>query len=62
MTALLTGCPKYGIEYAFVVEFENDDDWRYYANEDPTHVSFKKEVDCLLEKTQRVDFTPGTFD
>ena len=52
---------QYGITHAFVFEFANADDWRYYIDEDPAHWNIAKSIKDVLEKVQTVDFVDGVF-
>ena len=51
-----------GIQYAFIVKFDNLADRDYYVNECPTHKAFKDVALPLIEKAIVVDFTDGLFD
>lgn len=42
-------------------EFENDEDRKYYLEEEPEHKLFVKDLVSLIDKVQIVDFTPGCF-
>ncbi|TLS27552.1 hypothetical protein PpBr36_05392 [Pyricularia pennisetigena] len=50
-----------GIQYAFVAEFESPDDRDYYVAKDPTHQSFVKTAEQIIEKAIVVDYTAGVF-
>ncbi|ROW06617.1 hypothetical protein VMCG_04244 [Cytospora schulzeri] len=50
-----------GLEYAFVVEFENTEDRDYYVFKDPAHDSFKALGGPKLEKAVVVDYNKGLF-
>ena len=52
---------QYGITHAFVFEFANVDDWRYYIDEEPAHWDIAKSIKDVLEKVQTVDFADGVF-
>ncbi|KAF9269331.1 hypothetical protein L218DRAFT_969843 [Marasmius fiardii PR-910] len=49
-----------GMTHAFVVEFESDEDRRYYVTQDPAHLELVKLVTELAE-ARVVDFIPGKF-
>jgi hypothetical protein len=59
--SITNSSPQSGITHAFVSEFDNADDRRYYLEEDPVHLAFAKNVSGIAEKVQVVDFTPGAF-
>ncbi|KAI2616785.1 dabb-domain-containing protein [Hypoxylon sp. NC1633] len=50
-----------GITHGFIMEFENEDDRKYYLEKDPTHLGFIASVKDILDRIQVVDFTPGVF-
>lgn len=50
-----------GITHAFIEEFENEEDRKYYLDTDPAHVEFKKSIKSLVKKVQVFDFTVGVF-
>ncbi|KAF8861030.1 stress responsive A/B barrel domain protein [Acephala macrosclerotiorum] len=50
-----------GITHAFVEEFENEEDRKYYLETDPAHLAFVKSIGAVVKKAQVVDFTPGVF-
>jgi len=50
-----------GITHTFVVQFENEEDRKYYLEKDPAHLAFKNSLGAVVKKVQVVDFTPGTF-
>ncbi|RDW60260.1 hypothetical protein BP5796_11866 [Coleophoma crateriformis] len=50
-----------GITHAFVEEFENEEDRKYYLEKDPAHLAFVESVGPMVKKAQVVDFTPGVF-
>jgi hypothetical protein len=43
------------------VEFDNEEDRKYYLEKDPAHLAFVKSVGAVVKKVQVVDFTPGVF-
>ena len=43
------------------MEFENEQDRKYYMETDPAHLAFVKTLGPVLIKSQVVDFTPGVF-
>lgn len=47
--------------HGFVVEFASEEDRRYYVEEDPAHLEFKKKVKEVVEKVGVVDYTPGEY-
>ncbi|ORY60971.1 stress responsive A/B barrel domain protein [Pseudomassariella vexata] len=50
-----------GITHAFISQFENEEDRKYYLTDDPAHLSFTKSIGPLLDKAQVIDFMPGVF-
>jgi len=50
-----------GITHAFVVEFDNEEDRKYYLEKDPAHLAFVKSIGAVVKKAQVVDFTSGVF-
>jgi len=57
---LLTGLQE-GISYAFIVQFDSNEDRDYYVNDDPVHQAFKYAAGKHLEKAVVVDFQEGVF-
>ncbi|KAF8851423.1 stress responsive A/B barrel domain-containing protein [Acephala macrosclerotiorum] len=50
-----------GITHGFVVEFENDEDRKYYLEKDPAHLGFVKSIGGVVARAQVIDFVPGVF-
>lgn len=50
-----------GISHGFVVEFENEQDRKYYVEEDPAHLAFVKSLDGIMEQARVVDYEPNVF-
>ncbi|KAI0127635.1 stress responsive A/B barrel domain protein [Xylariales sp. AK1849] len=50
-----------GFTHAFVSQFENEEDRKYYLESDPAHIEFVKSIGDILDKHQVIDFTPGVF-
>ena len=50
-----------GFSHGFVVEFENEDDRKYYLEKDPAHLSFVKSLDDIMQRARIVDYEPGVF-
>lgn len=50
-----------GFSHGFVVEFENEDDRKYYLEKDPAHLSFVKSLDGIMQRARIVDYEPGVF-
>lgn len=44
-----------------MVEFENEEDRRYYLKEDPAHAAFVKSMDGLVDGLGVMDFEDGVF-
>ena len=49
------------VPHGFVLEFASEEDLKYYLEEDPVHLDFKKFCKPLVEKAAVVDYTPGVF-
>ena len=43
------------------MEFESEEDWKYYLDEDPAHGEFKKGLKDVVEKVGCFDYVPGMF-
>ncbi|KAF2454707.1 stress responsive A/B barrel domain-containing protein [Lineolata rhizophorae] len=50
-----------GLTHAFIVEFSNEEDRRYYLEEDAAHQAFVASIKDMLAQLRVVDFTPGVF-
>lgn len=50
-----------GVTHVFVVEFEKEEDRKYYLEKDPAHLGFVKGLSGIVEMVRVVDFTPGVF-
>ncbi|KAK7706437.1 hypothetical protein SLS57_009671 [Botryosphaeria dothidea] len=50
-----------GVTHVFVSEFENEEDRKYYLEQDPAHLGFVKFVGELVQTVRVVDFEPGKF-
>lgn len=51
-----------GLTHIFISEFENEQDRKYYLEEDPAHLAFVKGIgQGVVSRVQVVDFTPGVF-
>ncbi|KAI0836860.1 dabb-domain-containing protein [Hypoxylon sp. FL0890] len=50
-----------GITHAFIAQFENEEDRKYYIEKDPAHHAFIASVKDILDQIQVVDFTPNVF-
>ncbi|KAL2215387.1 stress responsive A/B barrel domain protein [Thermoascus aurantiacus ATCC 26904] len=50
-----------GITHAFVIEFESEEDRKYYLEQDPAHLAFVQSIGAVVERIQVVDFTPGVL-
>jgi len=48
-------------QYGFVMEFESEENWKYYLDEDPAHGEFKKGLKDAVEKVGCFDYQPGVF-
>ncbi|OCL09562.1 hypothetical protein AOQ84DRAFT_18479 [Glonium stellatum] len=50
-----------GFSHGFVVEFENNEDRKYYLEKDPEHLAFVKSLEGVVQNVRVVDFEPGKF-
>ncbi|KAI2471072.1 dabb-domain-containing protein [Annulohypoxylon bovei var. microspora] len=50
-----------GMTHAFILQFENEEDRKYFLEKDPTHLEFSAGMRDTVEKVQVIDFTPGVF-
>lgn len=50
-----------GFTHAFISEFENPEDRKYFSESDPAHMAFIASMEGIVEKRQVVDFCPGVF-
>jgi hypothetical protein len=50
-----------GVTHVFVIEFENEEDRKYYLEKDPAHLGFVGSIGGVVAKAQVVDFVPGVF-
>jgi hypothetical protein len=44
-----------------VSHFANEEDRKYYIEEDPAHKAFVKSLEHILQNVRVVDYTPGEF-
>jgi len=44
-----------------VVEFESEEDRKYYLESDPHHIQFTKDVGPIIQNVRVIDFEPGKF-
>lgn len=47
--------------HAFVTHFANEEDRRYYLEEDPAHLEFVKSLEGIIQNVRVVDYSPGQF-
>ncbi|KAE8452868.1 hypothetical protein EG329_013140 [Mollisiaceae sp. DMI_Dod_QoI] len=50
-----------GFSHAFVSHFANEEDRRYYLEEDPAHLAFVKSLENVIQNVRVVDYNPGVF-
>lgn len=50
-----------GITHAWVMEFENEEDWKYYLEKEVANVDLDKEMLQYVKHAQVVDFKPDQF-
>lgn len=44
-----------------MIEFESEEDRKYYLEQDPAHLAFVQSIGAVVERIQVVDFTPGVL-
>ncbi|KAK0104028.1 hypothetical protein ONS96_005133 [Cadophora gregata f. sp. sojae] len=47
--------------HAFVSHFRNEEDRRYYLEEDPAHLEFVRSLKDIIQNVRVVDYSPGVF-
>ncbi|KAI6714185.1 stress responsive A/B barrel domain protein [Diplocarpon mali] len=47
--------------HAFVTHFKNEEDRRYYLEEDPAHRAFVESLKGVIQNVRVVDYSPGVF-
>ncbi|PSS20410.1 hypothetical protein M430DRAFT_138873 [Amorphotheca resinae ATCC 22711] len=50
-----------GFSHGFVSHFANEEDRRYYLEEDPVHLEFVKSLGPIIQNVRVVDYTPGEY-
>ncbi|KAG9229688.1 hypothetical protein BJ875DRAFT_507791 [Amylocarpus encephaloides] len=50
-----------GFSHGFVSHFANEQDRRYYIEEDPAHQAFVKSLDGIIQNVRVVDYEPGKY-
>jgi hypothetical protein len=50
-----------GVTHVFIMEFECEEDRKYYLEHEPAHKEFVGSLGGLVERIQIVDFIPGLF-
>jgi len=50
-----------GFSHGFVSHFANEEDRRYYLEEDPAHLAFTKSLEGIIQNVRVVDYEPGAF-
>lgn len=54
-------CFQRGMTHAFLMEFENEEDRKYYLERDPEHKSLVHCIRDAVEAVQLIDFIPGQW-
>ena len=57
MRLLLQGAFTHG----FVSHFANEEDRKYYLEQDPAHKAFVESLDGIIQNMRIVDYEPGAF-
>ena len=47
--------------HAFISEFQNAEDRKYYLEKDPAHLEFVASLESVVENVRVVDFEPGVL-
>ena len=47
--------------HGFVSEFQNEEDRKYYLEQDPAHLEFVASLTDVIQNVRVVDFEPGKF-
>ena len=47
--------------HGFVSHFANDEDRKYYLEQDPAHKAFVASLDGIIQNMRIVDYEPGAF-
>lgn len=47
--------------HAFVTHFKDEEDRRYYLEEDPAHLAFVESLTEIIQNVRVVDYSPGVF-
>ena len=47
--------------HAFISEFQNAEDRKYYLEKDPAHLEFVASLEGVVENVRVVDFEPGVL-
>ncbi|KAL2071285.1 hypothetical protein VTL71DRAFT_12520 [Oculimacula yallundae] len=47
--------------HGFVSHFRNEEDRRYYLEEDPAHLEFVASLKDIIQNVRVVDYSPGVF-
>ncbi|CZS88117.1 uncharacterized protein RCO7_01083 [Rhynchosporium graminicola] len=50
-----------GFSHGFVAHFKNEEDRRYYLEEDPAHLEFVASLKDIIQNVRVVDYSPGVF-
>lgn len=56
-----TNVSKGGFTHGFVSHFANEEDRKYYLEEDPAHLGFVKSLGGIIENVRVVDYEAGKF-
>jgi Stress responsive A/B Barrel Domain len=58
---LMIGLLQGAFSHGFVSHFANEEDRRYYLEEDPAHKAFMKTLDGIIQNIRIVDYESGVF-
>ena len=57
----LTSAVQGAFTHGFVSEFQNEEDRKYYLEQDPAHLAFVASLTDIMQNVRVVDFVPGKF-
>jgi hypothetical protein len=57
----MSGPLQGAFSHGFVSHFANEEDRRYYLEEDPAHKDLVKSLDGIIQNIRIVDYEPGAF-
>ncbi len=55
------GALQGAFSHSFVTHFKDEEDRRYYLEEDPAHLAFVESLADIIQNVRVVDYSPGVF-